>query len=297
MKWLLTLLLLVATTVSAKEVKMIVAYSAGGPIDTITRTVAKHLNNDRYKFVPEFRLGAGGAIAVNHLAGIKDETAIMVMSNALVNLPVMTNTANYVVDRDFTLLGMLGYEPLYLVVKNKGPIKDYKQFINYAKNNPMPYGSGGVGTSGHITGAIIAQNNTNMFHVPYKGSAGILIDVLNDNIKWIVDSDINIGAQVSDNKILPIATYFNRRTKLYPNVPTLKELAVDDRDYYRWFVLIANKNADPEIVKYISDRLRDPALKNELTNLGLEHSQVNLQTFLLDETVKIRRIVRDYQIQ
>lgn len=296
MKWLLILALLFSLKAEAKEIKMIVAYSAGGPIDLITRTVAKHLSSDKYKFIPEYRIGAGGAIALNHLAAIKDDTAIMVMSNALVSMPVMSSV-NYNIERDFALIDFLGYEPLLLVVNSKNQIKTYKQFQQYSKTNNMPYGSGGVGTSGHITAAIVAQDNKNFFHVPYKGSSGIVIDLLNDNIKWMIDSETNVGSFIQEGKVQPLAVYSNKRLKQYPQTPTLKELGVDDREFYRWFIVIANKNADPEIVKYVASKLEARELKEDLVKHNLVLDKPNLKTFFLDETVKIRRIVRDIDLK
>lgn len=294
MKFLLSLLIFISATVCAKEVKVIVPYSAGGPTDLISRLLVKHLNTEnQYKFIPEYKLGAGGLIAINHVIASKDETTLMVISNALVALPITTPMANYTPDKDLQLVEYLGQEPLVMVVKNDGQINNFKEFRQHSTTQIMPYGTAGIGTSQYLTSIVIANNNSNMIHVPYKGSSGIVIDLLNGNLKWLVDSEVNVKSLILDKKIKPIAIYSNSRLPDYPTVPTVKELKVDNLNFYRWHVLVANKNADPEVLKYVSSKLKTQSFKNELSKITVMDTP-NLQNFLLDESVKVRRIVRDF---
>lgn len=298
MKTLITFILAAWCTISvAKEIKVIIPYSAGGPTDRVTRTVLKHLNTDQYKFIPEYKLGAGGSIAANYVSAVKEETVLMITSNALVSSPILTTTTTYNLEKDFLLLDYLGTEPLFLAVKNDSNIKNFKDFVATGKTNNMPYGSAGVGTSGHIGSAIIAQNNTNYQHIPYKGSSGIVIDLLNGQLKWILDSEMNIGQFLADGQVRSIAVLSNKRLPTYPTLPTIKELGVDDKGFYRWHILVANRAADPDVIKYVLSRLQDPALRNDLVKLGLDTSKPKLENFFLNESVKIRRIVRDFDIK
>jgi len=298
MKFLISILFCLFSTVSlAKEIKFIIPYSAGGPTDRVTRTVLKYLNDSHYKFVPEYKLGAGGSVAANFVASAKDETVLMITSNALVSAPILTSTTTYDLERDFVLVDYIGTEPLLLVVKSDSEINSFKDFLDRGKKNYMPYGSAGIGTSGHITSAIVAQNNKNFIHVPYKGSAGIVIDLLNDQLKWILDSEINIGSFLKDNRVKPIAVYSSRRLKSYPDVPTVKEIGINDRNFYRWHILVSNKNADPAVLRYVRSKLNNPQLKSEIESLGLNLDKPKLQNFFLNETVKVILISKDFQIQ
>ncbi len=294
MKFLLSLLIFISVSIHAKEVKLTIPYTAGGPNDIISRLIVKYLNTDtHYKFVPEYKLGAGGLVAINHVIANKEETSLMVISNALVALPITTPSANYIPDKDVQVVEYLGQEPLVLVVKNDGKINNFKEFQKYSATNSMPYGTGGLGTSQYLKSIVVANNNPNMIHVPYKGSSGIVIDLLNGNLKWLLDSEVNVKSLILDKKLKPIAIYSNKRLPDYPDVPTVKELGINDLNFYRWHILVANKNADPEVLKYVSNKLKDQNFRNELSKLTVmdKHSS---QNFLLDESVKVRRIVRDF---
>jgi tripartite-type tricarboxylate transporter receptor subunit TctC len=105
--FLLIFSLLLSLQLYAKEVKVIIPYSAGGPTDKVTRIVIKHLNDGPYKFMPEYKLGAGGTIAANYVASVKDNTVIMVTSNALVSSPLLTPNTTYNLETDFLLLDYL----------------------------------------------------------------------------------------------------------------------------------------------------------------------------------------------
>jgi tripartite-type tricarboxylate transporter receptor subunit TctC len=289
---LLAFSLLFTLTVEAKNVKIIVPFTAGGPADRISRLIEKHLDSDQYQFQIEYKLGAGGLVASNYVADTK-ETVIMLHSNGFIAGPILNSeNANHDVVRDFVLIDHLGAEPLYLVVNSNSKINNFKEFVEQGKTQYMPYGSGGVGTSGHITGEIISRNNPNFVHVPYKGSANIVMDILNDNIKWIVDSDMNIGSFIEDRKIKPLAVAFPHRSSKYPNVPTLKELGIDDMNYYRWYLVLANKSADPKIIEYVLTRLKDPSLKLRIQQLGIDPVKVNKDTFIIEETERTKKLLK-----
>lgn len=297
MKYLLIFLSLISLSAFAKEIKVIIPYSAGGPTDKVTRVLIKHLNGGPYKFVPEYKLGAGGTVAANFVAGTKNETTFMVTSNALVSSPLLTDSTNYNLEKDFILLDYLGTEPLLVVVNANGKIKNFKDFLQEGKNNFMPYGSAGVGTSGHIGSLIVSQNNTNYQHIPYKGSSLIAVDLINNHLKWILDSELNVGAFIADNRLRPIAVYSKKRLATHPDIPTIRELGINDMEFYRWHILVANKSADPEILKYVQFKLQDALLIDELTKLGLDTDKPKLQNFFSNETAKTKRIIKDFNIQ
>ena len=289
---LLAFSFLFALTVEAKVIKIIVPYAAGGPTDRISRLIEKQLDSDQYQFQIEYKLGAGGLVASNYVASVK-ETVIMIHSNGFVTGPIINSASvTHDVIKDFILIDHLGAEPLYLVVNSNSKISNFKEFAERSKTQYMPYGSAGVGTSGHITGEIISRNNPNLIHVPYKGSANIVLDMLNENIKWIVDSDMNIGSFIEERKVHPLAAVFPHRSSKYPNVPTLKELGVDDMNHYRWHIVLANKSADPKIVEYVITRLKDHSLRLRIQQLGIEPVKVNKDSFIIEETEKTKKLLK-----
>jgi tripartite-type tricarboxylate transporter receptor subunit TctC len=296
-KIILSLLLLWSTHLTATEIKIIMPYSAGGPNDRITRTIVKHLNNENYKFVPEYKLGAGGIIAANQVAQTKNETVLMVISNAIVTAPILSpSIVNYNLDKDFVFIDYLGTEPLLLVVKNDSKINSINDFIK-SNNSPMSFGTGGIGTNQHISSVVVSQNNKNHVHIPYKGSANVVLDLVNGNLQWLLDSELNVGSFIESGKLKPIAAYSNKRIINFPKIPTVAESGINDRQFYRWHIVLANKDADKEIIKYVAKKLQDPSVKNDLTKLGLDVTKPNLQNFFSNETLKIEKISKDFNIQ
>jgi tripartite-type tricarboxylate transporter receptor subunit TctC len=161
----------------------------------------------------------------------------------------------------------------------------------------MSYGTAGIGTSGHIAGVILSQNNKNYVHIPYKGSANVVLDLVNGNLQWLLDSELNVGSFIESGKLKPIAAYANKRIVNFPRIPTVAESGINDRQFYRWHIVLANKDADKEIVKYVARKLQDPAVKNDLIKLGLDVTKPNLQNFFANETLKIEKISKDFTIQ
>jgi tripartite-type tricarboxylate transporter receptor subunit TctC len=297
-KLIVNLLLLWCFNLSATEIKMIIPYSAGGPTDRVTRTVIKHLNSDRYKFIPEYKLGAGGIVAANHVAATKKETVLMITSNAIVNAPILSpSVVNYNLEKDFIFLDYLGTEPLLLVVKSDSNINSINDFLKFSDGNQMSFGTAGVGTSGHIAATILSQNNKNHTHIPYKGSANVVLDLINGNLQWLLDSELNVGTFIESGKLKPLAVYANKRIASFPKIPTVSESGINDRQFYRWHIILANKDADKEVLKYVAKKLQDPIVKNDLVKLGLDVNKPNLQNFFSTETIKMEKISKEFIVQ
>jgi tripartite-type tricarboxylate transporter receptor subunit TctC len=297
MKKIFLLLLFLTSTVFAHDVKLIVPFSPGGSSDKLARVLLPLISNTEYNFVIEYKLGAGGAVAAEYVAKVKDETVIMINTPGLVGNPIITQSPTYQTSRDFIFVKYLGAEPLLVVVNTKGTITNYKKFNDFTKRYPTMYGSAGIGTSSHISAAIIANNNPMIVNVPYKGSATVLADLIENRLTWAVDSDAVLAPYIENNNLIPVAIYGHKRLAKYPNVPTLKELKINDQEFYRWHVLVANANADAAVVSHIQQRLMDPKVKTAIENLGIDTTPVkNSNTFLKDETVKLQRIIKDFNI-
>ena len=295
MKKLFLLFLFLSNIVFAKDIKIIVPYTAGGSTDKLARIAAEFLSNSEYNFVIDYKLGAGGAIAAAHVSN-SDETMLMATSNGLVGAPIFNGVKSYSLS-DFVILDYLGTEPLLLLVKNDGKISNFKEFVEAGKTMSMPFGHGGAGTSGYLTASIIAKGNSNFISVPYKGAPNILVDLLAGNIKWAVDSTFSAGELIADKKLLPIAVYSTHRLAQFPNVPTVKELGINDRSMYRWHVLVANKNANQKVIDYVRSRMSDPVVRKEMSNIGVNTTSPKNwnTTFLEDEATKLKQINKDIQ--
>lgn len=297
MKQLIVCLLLLCSTASAKDIKLIVPYSPGGPVDRISRILANTLNNKDYTFIVDYKLGGGGTVATKSLIATKNETAFMVISNGVTIAPLINPGVDYDSVKDVNLVHYIGSEALVLVVKNDGFINTFKEFQMAAKAYRMPYGSSGVGSSGHLFGAVVAGTNPNFIHVPYKGAAAATVDLLGNNIKWLIDSDTEQSELIAGGKTRPIAVYANTRLKKYPDVPTVKELGINDYGVYRYYILLSNTAADPRILAYVKSRLADPAIEQQIKDLGIDTAQPVARNFLQSDRNSVRAVLKHVNLQ
>lgn len=295
MKLLLTLLFLFVTTLAqASDLRLVIPYSPGGPADRIARIIERELADGPYKIVVEYRLGAGGAIAANTVAATRGETVLMMASTGLIT----ATGINYNVETDFVLVDYIGTDPMLLVVKNDGIIKDFRELIAYTRNHTVPYGSGGIGTSSHIAGAIVAQNNPNFIHVPYKGSAAVLTDLLSGTVRWAFDSNASVSEFITSGRLLPLAVYGKNRMPAYPNVPTLKELGYNDYGIYRWHAVVANRDADPQVINYVKNRLNQPTFKQKIQALQIDILKpAYVDRFFQHEAAQARQLFQGIKLQ
>jgi len=297
MKKILLVLFFVASTAMATDVRFIVPFSPGGSSDQLARELESLLSNSTYKFIIEYKPGAGGAVGAEYLAKVRHETVLMTITPGLIANPIINHSSGYDILHDFVFVAYVGSEPLIMVVNQQTNITSYDQFLTTSRNQRLPYGSPGIGSSGHLSAAIIAGNNPNLFNVPYKGSASMIGDLLAGTTVWAVDSDAVLGPHIQDHNLIPIAVYGSRRLAKYPKVPTLKQLGIDDRQFYRWHIILANTDADPAIIRYVQNRLKNPAVKTKIEQLGIDTTgMIDQNTFLQTETTKFKKIVQNLDI-
>ena len=296
---LMIVMLGISTMVMAKDVKIIIPYSPGGATDRVARIIETQLQGGPYRFVFEYRLGAGGAVAANSMVASQDGTVLMVASTALVTAGlIQPSVVRYDVNRDFVLVHYVGTEPLLLVVKSDGEIQNFADLIQQSQTKIMPFGSSGIGTSSHIAGAILAKQQPNFIHVPYKSASKALVDLVSGDLAWVFDSESTISSWLADNKLRPLAVYANKRLKKFPDIPTVKELGFNDHHIYRWHALVANKTADREILRFVQDRLRSLEFENKIMALGIELShKIDPQQFFQIETRNAKTLIEQLDLR
>lgn len=295
-KLILTLLCCISfSALAAKEIKLIIPYSPGGSADRVGRVIEKELNNKDYTFVVEFKLGAGGQIATDYVATTKTGTVLLLQTNGIITNPILSRNFTYDIHKDFIPVGFVGVDPMIMVVSSSSNITSFKNFKKVSETTDLPYGSSGNGTVNHLMAEIISNKNKHMIHVPYKGGSAALVDLLGGRLSWLVESDSLLGPYIADNKVRPLAVYSTNRLPNYPNLPTVAELGITKRNFLRWYVLVANTSADSRVIAYVKEKLKEPKLRAELTNLGLEPVQINDLTKLFnDEADRTHSILTDF---
>jgi tripartite-type tricarboxylate transporter receptor subunit TctC len=298
-KLLLLLLSLIYLSAAAEDIKIISMTPPGGSIDKIARLIQKHATTDELNFMVDYRVGAGGLLAANHIASVKKGTVFMIGALPLITAPLTNkNATHYDIRTDFIMVDYLGGDPLLLVVKSDSQITSITKLLELSKTTPMPYASTGLAGSNHLISAIIANNNPNFIHIPYSGGPQGILALLSGDVKWYIESDINLSGFIRDRKLTPLAVAYNQRLPEYPNIPTLKEAGIHDRNLQRWYILVANSTADPAIVEHMKQRLREPAFRKELsTMIETEYRPKNINNFLQVETEKVKSILHDFKIE
>jgi tripartite-type tricarboxylate transporter receptor subunit TctC len=268
MKLILASMVLFASSVFAQPVKIVVQYQAGGVTDRVARTVQTALEDNGIATVVEYRLGGGGFIAYNYLAKYQgNETVIMAASNGLTDGIGTATQIDYELN-DFVVVKHLGTVPSMLVVNTSHPAKTFKQLVDIAQTRQVTYGHSGVGSGTHVAGAIVGNRRGNFVGIPYKGQSQAIVDVLGGQIDYIMEADTVLDQHIKAGKVRPLVVMSAERLPSYPDVPTLRELRVSDLGYTRWSILVANKNANPELLQKIRKIIDQPETMAKLAELG-----------------------------
>jgi tripartite-type tricarboxylate transporter receptor subunit TctC len=255
-----------AQTYPARPIRYICPWPAGGSTDAVIRSLAESAGRLLgTTFVVENKPGAGGTFGAVELANAKpDGYVVSQLPHGVFRIPHMQKVS-FDVQKDFTWIACLTGYTFGLVVPESSPIKSIKDYVDYARANPekLSYGHTGAGTSPHLAMEEFAQRaGIKLLNVPFKGNADNMQGVLGGHVMSASDAT-GWGPHVEAGKLRLLATYGSKRTKRWPNVPTLDELGfqtVSDSP----FGVCGPKGMDPAIVRTLHDAFRktleDPAV-------------------------------------
>ncbi len=255
-----------AQSFPARPIKYICPWPAGGSTDIVMRSLAESASKVLgQNVIVENKPGAGGMLgAVEMLSAKPDGYTLCQIPQGAFRIPHMQKTA-YDTLKDFTWIACLTGYTFGLVVPANSPFKSIKDLVDFAKANPgvVTYGSTGTGTSPHLAVEEFAQKaGIKLNHIPYKGNAENMQAILGGHVMAASDAT-GWGSHVESGKLRLLATYGSKRTKRWPQIPTLDELGyqtVSDSP----FGVCGPKGMDPAVVKTIHDAfkktLEDPAV-------------------------------------
>jgi tripartite-type tricarboxylate transporter receptor subunit TctC len=273
---------------SNKVVTVLVPFAAGGTVDIAARQLSVDIGQSLGKSVIiENRGGGGGTIAVAALARANPDGSVMMFDHMGItfdqalydNLPYNTKT-------DIIPLAYIGATPNVLVVTNKLPVKDIREFIAYARNNPnkLNYGSGGVGSAGHIAMETFqVATNTTMTHVPYKGSGPAITDLISGQIQAMLMTIASIKPYIDAGQVRALATSGETRSVALPNLPTLNEAGLKNFNYSPWYGAFVPAKTPTQTIhqlhEAINQSIENPVNKAKLSQLGLEVKPISRDAF------------------
>jgi len=295
-------------TYPSKPIEIIVASSAGGILDTIGRTAARGIERLGQPAVVRNMPGGGGTIGTAAVARAEGDgyTLGAVATSHAINPGVYPNL-QFDTLRDFVNITQMVQLTNFLVVHPSVPASNLEEFIALAKENPntLTYGSAGVGQSNHLSGELLQQDaGIKMTHVPYKGSAQALTDVVGGSVSGMFVDALSAEPFVKSGKLKLIAATGLERSPAYPDYPTLNESGLPGFNGNTWLALVAPAGVSPEIVtqlhKAVQEEFTDPQVQQRLLAQGVlpvASSPQDFDKFLKNELTRWAGVIKQAEIQ
>jgi len=285
-----------------RPVRWIVGYPAGGSTDIVARLIGQYLSDKLgQQFIIENKPGAGNNIATEAVIHAAPDGYTLLFVNPAngINASLYKKLSfNFV--RDIAPVGGITRVPNVMEVNPNVPAKTVAEFIAYAKANPnkVNMASSGNGTSVHLSGELfMAMTGVKLTHVPYRGSAPALTDMIAGQVQVLFDNLPSSIQHVTGGKLRALAVTTDKRSPALPDVPTVAE-TVPGYEASAWFGMGAPKGTPPEVIavlnKTINEALADPNIKARLAEMGGMHmggSPADFGKIIADETEKWRKVV------
>jgi tripartite-type tricarboxylate transporter receptor subunit TctC len=263
-----------------RPVTLVVAFTPGGASDVLARILGRKLEQLLGQpVVIDNRPGAGGNVAAEAVAhGAADGYTLLAGNNAI----LATNAAlykkiNFDPETDFAPIGLIGSQANILVVNPALPVKSMAELIALAKANPgrLNFASSGHGLAAHLAGELFkAEAGIDIVHVPYKGAAPALQDVIAGHVQMMFATASSVVSHIQDGKVRPLAVATLRRTAVLPDIPTMDELGLKNFDATTWHGLVVPARTPAEVVatlhRALAATLDDPGVRKSLGDLGVD---------------------------
>jgi len=292
----------------SRPVRIIVTFPPGGGTDIIARLIGQWLSERLGQpFIIENRPGGGGNIGTETVvrAPADGYTLLLAFVTNAINA-TLYEKLNYDFIRDIEPIGSIGRATLVMVVNPSFPAKTVPEFIAYAKANPgkINMASGGNGTPTHLTGELFkVMTGINMLHVPYRGDAPALTDLLGGQVQVHFPGLPASLEFITTGKLRALAVTTSTRSQALPDVPTMDEFLAG-YEASSWFGLAVPKNTPSGIVDKLNNEinagLADSKMKARLAELGvapMPMTPAEFGKFIADETEKWAKVIRAANIK
>lgn len=289
-----------------KPLTMIVPFSAGGTTDILARIVGQALGQELGQtIIIENKPGAGGNIGAQQASRAKADGYTLFMGTVGTHAinQALYKKLPYDPVKDFAPLSRVANVPNLLVAHPSRPYKTVQEMIAYAKKHPgeVTYGSPGSGASPHVSGALFqSMTGAELTHVPYKGSAPAISDLLGNQIAVMFDNMPSAIQHVRSGKLRPIAVTTAKRSPELPDVPTIAEAGVPGYEATSWFGLWAVAGTPAPILDQLHTALakvlKDPGVSKKIADQGGEvviETPAQFDAFIKTEAAKWGKVVKE----
>lgn len=270
----------VQTNYPNKPIKLIIGFAAGGPLDQHARLWADKLQTVLGQpVIVDYKAGAGGNIGAEFvkLAPADGYTLMLANTGVMVINPALYAKSPYQTLKDFTPIARTAMQPLAIVVNPNLPVKNLKEFLNYAKANPgkLNYGSAGSGGISHLVPEML-KTATGIFtvHIPYRGSAPAFTDLLAGQVQWMAESVPQASQYHKQGKVRALAVTSAARNSALPDVPTVIEQGIKGFEVVGFYGVLAPANLPKEITTKLSSAFKTilemPDIRNRMISQGAD---------------------------
>jgi tripartite-type tricarboxylate transporter receptor subunit TctC len=293
----------------SRTIRYVVPYPPGGFNDTLARIVSQKLSEAwNVPVVVENRPGGGTLIGSEAVAkAAPDGYTLLGVAFPFGANPSIYKNLPYDTVKDFTPLIFAGQTQNLLVIKPSLPINSVKELIDYAKKNPgkVSYGSTGIGSSNHLSMELFkSMAGIDLVHVPYKGSAPMVNDMLGGHIDIAFDNTPNVLPQVNGDKLRALGVSSKARSQLAANVPTVSEAGVTGYEVTVWFGIVGPAGVKPEVVQKLNAALnaifKMDDVKKRFVDQGVDPvggTPAQFADHMRAEIAKWAKVVKDANIQ
>lgn len=292
---------------TAKPIKIVIGFPAGGTTDVIARVMAQSLGESLGQtVVVDNKPGASSNVAVAEViraAGDGYTFLIAPTSVETANPSLFKQTISPA--KDLIPIAGVGRSQMYLVVKPQTTVKDVTEFVAFARANPgkLSWASAGAGTPPHLAGELFRKvTGVDATHIPYKGAAPALQDVMAGQADYVFDPGISFP-HVRAGKVRMLAVAGAKRSSFFPDVPTLSELGFKGSELDIWFGMWAPNGTPADVTarmaREIAKVLALPATKTRFESLGAEPvglDNAEFRSLLVNETKQLSALIRDSKI-
>lgn len=309
------IVMLTATVLSAtafaqswptKPIRLVVPFPAGGGTDIIARDVANKVSeNTKWAFVIDNKPGSGGNIGIDNVAKSPADGYSLVLgqtSNLAIN-PSLYTKLPYDPAKDLTPISMVASSPLVIVVAPESPLKSMNDVVAAAKAKPgeVTFATSGNGTVAHLATELFQnQAGVKLMHVPYKGAAQGINDVMGGRVQMYVSSVPTLIGHIRNGKLRPLAVTSAKRTDDLPQTPTVEESGYRNFEAITWFGVLGPAGLPKDVSARLNDEinkaLTSADLRKRLNDQGAEVAGSTAEQFanyIREETAKWGRVVKE----
>jgi tripartite-type tricarboxylate transporter receptor subunit TctC len=288
----------------SKPIKMVVPFAPGGPNDVMARVISARLAAQiGQAVVVENRAGAGGVIGTDAVAKAPaDGYTLVFASGPFTMAPALQATMPYDARKDFVAITKVAESPMVLMVPSSSRFADAKSVIDFARANPekLTYGSGGIGSTPHLTTELLARvTGARFLHVPYKGGGESIRALMAGEIDVLIDSITSTASPLASGRVKALAVTQLKRAPKLPTIATFEESGISRFEMTHWVGVLAPKGTPVEVTTYLREEIikamKSQDVEARFRDLGatpVGDSSTAFQAYIMSEITKWESVVK-----